>query len=538
MSLGRCLCLGNESWGPLLRSQTLTFQVEQQDVRVKVLEQEVRSAIKDENAELSTILALVNDIQQLGLGFLFEEDITRALRRYHSPDEGYKSRDEKTLHGTALYFGILRQNGFEVSQDAFRIFMDEQGMFMESLGRDVEGLLSLYEASHLAFEEEDILHEAKAFAVEHLKRLNNIDIGKDLEYLRANHGSGLPLHQRMPLLEVRRSIEAYSAWRDADHRLLELAVYKFNMVQSILQRDLQEMSRWWNDVSLANKLSFARDRLMECFFWTVGMAYEPQFSNLRKGLTKVTALITTIDDVYDVYGSLDELELFTDAVHRWDVDAVSNLPGYMKLCFLALYNTVHEMAYDVLKQTGENIIPCLTKAWSDMFKAFLQEAKWKHDKVTPTFEEYMNNGSISVSGLVILIHALFLVSPHARKEELESFETYGHDLLKSSFSASATISAELKRGETANSILCYMQETGVSENVAREHIKELIDIAWKKMNRYQVDDSMFGKSFVRLAFNLARIAHYTYQDGDAHGAPDDKSKYHIHSLLIDPISLG
>jgi len=56
---------------------------------------------------------------------------------------------------------------------------------------------------------------------------------------------------------------------------------------------------------------------MECFFWTVGMAYEPQFSNLRRGLTKVTALVTTIDDVYDVYGSLDELELFTDAVHRF-----------------------------------------------------------------------------------------------------------------------------------------------------------------------------------------------------------------------------
>ena len=55
---------------------------------------------------------------------------------------------------------------------------------------------------------------------------------------------------------------------------------------------------------------------MECFFWTVGMVFEPQHSGVRKGLTKVTSLITVIDDVYDVYGTWDELEQFTSAVER------------------------------------------------------------------------------------------------------------------------------------------------------------------------------------------------------------------------------
>ena len=32
--------------------------------------------------------------------------------------------------------------------------------------------------------------------------------------------------------------------------------------------------------------------------------------------TRVNVLITMIDDIFDVYGKLDELELFTDTVER------------------------------------------------------------------------------------------------------------------------------------------------------------------------------------------------------------------------------
>lgn len=38
------------------------------------------------------------------------------------------------------------------------------------------------------------------------------------------------------------------------------------------------------------------------------------------------------------------------------------LPDYMKLCFLALYNTVNEMIYDTLKEQGVNVLPYVTKA--------------------------------------------------------------------------------------------------------------------------------------------------------------------------------
>ena len=63
-------------------------------------------------------------------------------------------------------------------------------------------------------------------------------------------------------------------------------------------------------------MNFARDRLMENFLWTVGMIFEPQDGYCRRMSTKVITFINIIDDIYDVYGTLDELELFTDAVDR------------------------------------------------------------------------------------------------------------------------------------------------------------------------------------------------------------------------------
>lgn len=76
------------------------------------------------------------------------------------------------------------------------------------------------------------------------------------------------------------------------------------------------IQRWWRSTGLGD-LSFVRDRVMENFLWTVGASFQPQFGYLRKMSTRIYAMITTIDDVYDVYGTLDELELFTDVVERF-----------------------------------------------------------------------------------------------------------------------------------------------------------------------------------------------------------------------------
>jgi isoprene synthase len=102
-------------------------------------------------------------------------------------------------------------------------------------------MLSLYEASYLAFEGENLLEEAIEFTRMHLKDLKG-DVSKSMAEL-VSHALEVPLHHRMLRLEARWYIEAYNKREDANSLLLELAKLDFNIVQSVLQSDLQDMSR-------------------------------------------------------------------------------------------------------------------------------------------------------------------------------------------------------------------------------------------------------------------------------------------------------
>ncbi|XP_044501176.1 isoprene synthase, chloroplastic-like [Mangifera indica] len=522
-----------------LQSLTNAQLDEEYESRGKKLEEKVRGMLNNEKTELLSILELIDDIQRLGLGYRFKKDIKKALDRIDmSWDDNVK--EENRLHATALRFRLFRQHGYNISQDVFKTFVDHKGNYMPCFKKDVKGLISLYEASYLAFEGEYLLEDAQKFAKTHLIELktNTDPVTSEL----ITQTLGLPLQRKIERLEARCYIESYSKRYDANYLLVELSQLDFNRVQSIYQKDAKDMTRWWEEVDLASKLTFARDRLMECYFWAVGMAPEPQFRNCRKVVTKMFAFVTTIDDIYDVYGTLDELELFTEAVERWDLNCVNELPDYMKLCFLALYNSVNEMGYETLKEYGVNSIPYLTKAWADLCKAFLQEAKWIYNKYTPTFEEYLDNAWRSSSGPLLLVHSYFSLNKSITKEGLDYVEKY-HNLLRwpsiifRLCNDLSTSKDELERGETASSILCYMKETGASEEIACEEIWKLIDKTWREMNKDATDKPPLPEAFVETAINLARISHCQYQHGDGHGAPDGTAKNRVLSIIINPISV-
>ncbi|KAI7992762.1 hypothetical protein LOK49_LG12G02338 [Camellia lanceoleosa] len=483
-------------------------------------------------------LEMIDDLQRLGVFYHFEDEIKRVLDNIRNDDKW----NNEDLHSTALQFRLLRQH-YNIPQEVFNTFRDKFGNFKKSLCEDTKGLLSLYEASYLLMEDESILEEARDFTAKHLKEwLKKESIDPNLGML-VSHALELPLHWATPRMEARWFIDAYERRLDMNAKFLEFAKLDFNILQAIHQEDLKHASRWWESTGWGEKLPFVRDRVVENYLWSLGEAFEPKFQNFRSMETRINILATCVDDVYDAYGTLDELQLFTNAIDRWDVNAAEQFPDYMKICFLGLFNTINEMAYVTLKEHGVHILPYLKNKWRDLCQCYMKEARWSHSGYMPTLEEYLDHAWTSSSIPTLLTHAYFLSTNAITNEELECIEKCDDIIKWSSMVARladdlGTSWEEVKRGDIPKSIQIYMHETGVSAEDAKEHINYLISEAWKKINEARVVDSSINGTFVEIVTNMARVSQFMYQHGDGHGHDiGGKNKERVTLLLIEPIPL-
>ncbi|XP_058722821.1 terpene synthase 10-like isoform X1 [Vicia villosa] len=505
--------------------------------KFRVLREKVKMMFNKMESEVYQ-LEFIDVLQRLGVDYHFNYEIRNMLDNIYNTQT---SNLKNNLYATALKFRLLRQHGYDISTDVFVCFQDEIYNLKKDEAIVVEGMLSMYEASFHSFEDETILDEARDFTTKFLKEDLNKHGDDDVMSIQISHALEFPLHWRISRSEARWFINIYERQHNKSCVLLHFAKLDFNIVQSIYQEELKYSSRWWEKIEFGEKLSFARNRLVENYVWTVGTNSKPDFEYYRKEITKVGCFITTIDDIYEMGGTLEELELFTKAIDRWDLNAMEPLPHHMKICFHALYNFVNEISFETLKRSGNNITSYLKKGWTDLCKSFLIEAKWYHNGYTPSFEEYLENAMINIGVPNVLIHTYFFISNTLKMEDLASLEEnsnlirYPAILLRLANDL-GTNKREKEMGDYPKSIQCYMKETGSSEEEAFEYVKSTMYSTWRKLNK-ESHISSFSTSFIEIAMNIGRMALFMYQHGDGHSIQDSKIQNGIMSLIFQAIPI-
>ncbi|XP_065048733.1 alpha-humulene synthase-like isoform X2 [Musa acuminata AAA Group] len=488
--------------------------------RAEELMEQVRSMFKDTTDILQT-MDLVDSIQLLGLSYHFKKEISEALKRVHDADF-----NDHGLYDTALRFRLLRQEGYHVTPDVFNKFKDEGGSFMSTLGSDVKGLLSLYNAAYLGTHGEIILDEAISFtrnslvsALADLKPPLTTQVSLDLE---------TPLCRRIRRLLARDYISIYQEDATRDDAILELAKLDFNLLQSLHREELKNIT------------IFARDRLVECYFWILAIYFEPYYSRARVITTKVIAHISILDDIYDVYSTLEESQRLTEAIQRWDAKVVHQLPEYMKDYYLKLIHTFEE--FEDLLASGEKYrITYLKEAMKDLSEAYFEESKWRDQHYVPTLEEHLHVSLVSSAYPMLECASFVGMGEIATKEAFEWITSFPKIVRASAIIVrimNDITSHELEqtREHVASTVQCYMKEYGTDVHVACKKLRGLVDDAWKEINE-ECLNSTFSIALLERIINYSRISENTYKYIDGYTNSSTKTKEYISLLLVHPIPL-
>ncbi|XP_051141785.1 cis-muuroladiene synthase-like [Andrographis paniculata] len=529
-----------EKFAPSIWADTFTsfsFDVKAQEKRSKAVEslkEKVREMIiaGGSNA-LNDKLILIDTLERLGLAYHFKHEIEEQLESISNHSEHHD------LYISALRFRILRQHHHRVSLSVFNKFTDKDGKFDEILSRDVKGLLSLFEASQVRIHGEDILEEGLAFTTHHLNVL--VPTLKCPLQEQVKRALEQPLHRVFSRIEVRKYISFYE--RDSSHNkvILELAILDFNYLQNLYKKELCDLCRWWKNIDLISKLSFARDRVPELYFWGLVMYFKPEDSFSRIAVAKCTIITSILDDMYDNYATVEEAEAFTKSLQRWDIDEIDRLPDYMKVVYKFILSTYEDLVCEASKRGRSFAAPYVREVIQELSLGYNNELKWFLGIKMPTLEAY--NDNIIITSTVYLLSTPALLGMKSATDEVFHWL---HNRPKFVLAAArigrflddlGSHQREGREGQMLTAVTMYMKLHGVTKQEALAKFAEIVEDSWKEINSELCNLPSYVPPEVAIfLLNFARATEIFYKNSeDGYTCPEKGMAPQMADLLVHPI---
>ncbi|XP_044386136.1 eudesmanediol synthase [Triticum aestivum] len=517
---------------PLSQSSEMTMQE-----RVEQLKVQVRALLEDnKNRSVADVVTLVEMLERLGIGNHFRGEIGTALRHVLNEEPEFPASSDD-LHIAALRFRLLRQHGLWVSADIFDKFKDETGNFSTSLCSDPVSLLSLYNAAHLATPSEDALSDAIVFSRYHLEAMRNKLRPPMAEQVSC--ALDIPLPRTVRQLETMHYIKEYEQDESNNGPLLELSRLDFELVRSLHLKELRDLSLWWRDLYDNVKLSYARDRLVENYFWTCSVFHEEEYSRARLMFAKTFGLLSLMDDTYDVHATLEDCYKLNEAIQRWDRRAVSILPKYLHMFYIRLLANFREFE-DTLGPHEKYRVSYAKTAFQSSSEYYLCEAKWSNEKYAPSFKEHLEVSRMS-SGFPTLALVLLMGVDNTATNEAFDWAADVPDIVCASGVIAHFLNdiASYKLGKTkkdvASSVECYMKENLVGGQEAIVAISALAEDAWRMINRACMEIEPALLPAAQLVVNLTRTLEVIYLGGRDGYTFGGDLKGLIAALFLKPI---
>ncbi|XP_058756107.1 (E,E)-geranyllinalool synthase-like [Vicia villosa] len=386
-------------------------------------------------------LCIANQLHRFGLGEYFVREIevllSQVYRNYNNEASSVVralNKNTMQLQKDAMAFELLRTYGFKVSPLRFCWFLnhDETKAEIENNYEQFSSaMFHVFRASNLMFCGEYELEEARSFSRKILEKI--VSTGKRGLSQQIEHELSLPWFARLDHLEHRMWIEeteANTLWKGKtshnrvsclyNDELLQLASLSFEFKQLIYKNELKEIKRWAEKYGMSD-MGFGREKSTYCYFAAAAsLTSLPHDSYVRMFVAKTAIIITVADDFFDSVGSLNELEILTEAVLRWDTRGLSS---HSKVIFDALDDLISEATRKYLQQEGtsDDISRNLKDLWYEIFLSWLIEANWSRNGHKPSIDHYLETGMTSIGAHLIVLSSSCFMKPF-EKHRLKPYE--------------------------------------------------------------------------------------------------------------------
>nr|GMC70142.1 (-)-germacrene D synthase-like [Ipomoea batatas] len=248
------------------------------------------------------------------------------------------------------------------------------------------------------------------------------------------------------------------------------------------------------------------------------------------------------DDLYDVYGTKDELQLFTNAIQRFETSASDEVPQYLKKIYLAILDITTEMEEVMAKENKLFHVSYAIGEMKKQIRTYYQEFMWFYTKHVPPFEEYLKVSLVSSCYMMIATTCLVGMGDIITKEVLD-WVTSEPLAVKATCSICRLMDDmighefEQERGHVASAVECYMKGYNVSKEEAYVGIEKLISRAWKDINQECLHPLPVPMKVLLRVLNLARAIFLIYKDNDIYTFSQVKFKSLITATLVQPATI-
>jgi len=471
----------------------------------------VKAMLHQSHTNNREVMITIDHLKRLCIDHYFQDEIDVAM------DACLDLANSDDLLDATLSFGLMREAGYDISADGvLRKFVNGNGDFNLDHSKDIRGLLSLQDISHLNIGEAS-LHKAKDFSRKHLtSAMEHLDPNL-AKYVR--HSLDHPYHVSLTQYKARHHLSYLQSLPIRNTSMEELALADFQLNKLQHQMEMQEVKRWWMGLGLAQEIPATRDQILKWYMFPMTILQGQSFSRYRIEITKIIAIVSIVDDIFDVVATQEELSRFTEAIKMWDPAAAASLPSYMRSCYTALYTITNDIANMAEREHGLNPIDHLKKDWTMLFDAFMLEAKWLSANQVPSLDDYLSNGVITTGGPLALVH-LFSMLGHDPTRDATNL-TAGHippiiscpSKILRLWDDMGSSKDEAQDGLDGSYKELYLKEN--PDGDAERHMLALIESEWEELNRECFSRRAFPPSVTRISLNLARMVRvlFGYDEG-------------------------